>query len=341
MTETPDQLRAAAALLREAASHATPGPWRTHDTHLGSTGGHTATVLTDRPNINDTELVAWLPTMSNEPWDEARNAWRNAGWMALMHPSVGLALADWLDTETATWAGDEVHSPCSTGTCTLDAALVVARQVLGTTTGQLETTPTVTRAEVLREAANGLAALGPLDSLVSAPAAWTEAIETLRRMADQMAEDDRSRLADEAQQPTGCTSAPCPHPDNCRYGCRAAADELTREAQPPTPAEDESCGRFVPDTPRAPGLCASCGDARGWHSLQAVGEQQATPAPAEETDTLPAWLYQRFMSHGAGWDNLDEDDRSYWEHHARAVRRAVARGGFKAPTTPAPAEETK
>jgi hypothetical protein len=57
------------------------------------------------------------------------------------------------------------------------------------------------RAAVLREAANGLAALGPLDSLVSAPAAWTEAIETLRRMADQIAEDERRRMADEAQQP--------------------------------------------------------------------------------------------------------------------------------------------
>ncbi|MEV6165729.1 hypothetical protein AB0L71_28215 [Streptomyces sp. NPDC052052] len=63
----------------------------------------------------------------------------------------------------------------------------------------------VDRAAVLREAANGLAALGPLDNLVSAPAAWTEAIETLRHMADQIAEDDRRRLTDEAaagvQQP--------------------------------------------------------------------------------------------------------------------------------------------
>lgn len=50
------------------------------------------------------------------------------------------------------------------------------------------------------------------------------------------------------------------------------------------------------------------------------------PAP----DTLPAWLYQRFMASGVGWDNLDADDRAYWEHQARAVRRAVARGGFKA-----------
>jgi hypothetical protein len=54
---------------------------------------------------------------------------------------------------------------------------------------------------------------------------------------------------------------------------------------------------------------------------------------AAEADTLSAWLYRRFMPHGVGWDNLDEGDRSYWEHQARAVRRAVARGGFKADVT--------
>ncbi|MFJ4418219.1 hypothetical protein [Streptomyces sp. NPDC088925] len=48
------------------------------------------------------------------------------------------------------------------------------------------------RPAVLREAANGLVALGPLDSLVSAPAAWTEAIETIRRMADQIEADARA-----------------------------------------------------------------------------------------------------------------------------------------------------
>lgn len=46
-------------------------------------------------------------------------------------------------------------------------------------------------------------------------------------------------------------------------------------------------------------------------------------------DTLPAWLYQRFMPAGVGWDNLTADDREYWEHQARAVRRAVERGGFR------------
>ncbi|MGW3825742.1 hypothetical protein ACWEAF_26400 [Streptomyces sp. NPDC005071] len=44
------------------------------------------------------------------------------------------------------------------------------------------------RAAILREAANALVA-GPVDSLVSAPAAWTEAIETLRRMADDIETD--------------------------------------------------------------------------------------------------------------------------------------------------------
>lgn len=134
MTTSPaDELKAAAELLRETAGHATPGPWRSHDTWLDR-GGHTATVLTDRPDLNATELVAWLPTMSSTPWDETRNAWRNAGWMALAHPGIGAALADWLDTEAATWAGDEVHDRCTEQACTLDAALAVARQINGTTT---------------------------------------------------------------------------------------------------------------------------------------------------------------------------------------------------------------
>lgn len=48
-------------------------------------------------------------------------------------------------------------------------------------------------------------------------------------------------------------------------------------------------------------------------------------------DTLPAWLYSRFIERldATAWDLLTDDDRTYWEHQARAVRRAVARGGFK------------
>lgn len=47
-------------------------------------------------------------------------------------------------------------------------------------------------------------------------------------------------------------------------------------------------------------------------------------------DTFPAWLARRFDPQGAPWDGMSDDDRSYWEHQARAVRRAVERGGFKA-----------
>ncbi|MFC5204566.1 hypothetical protein [Streptomyces kaempferi] len=56
----------------------------------------------------------------------------------------------------------------------------------------------------------------------------------------------------------------------------------------------------------------------------------ATAAAAEPTDTLAPWLYQRFNPMAPPWESLSGDDRSKWEHEARAVRRAVARGGFKA-----------
>ncbi|MEV8404201.1 hypothetical protein [Streptomyces niveus] len=126
MTSPADELRTAAELLREAAGNATPGPWRPHDTWLDH-GGHTATVLTDRPDLNATELVAWLPTMSSNPWDETRNAWRNAGWMALMDPGVGLALADWLDAEAAHRNAVDVGQPMPGR----EHALAVARQING------------------------------------------------------------------------------------------------------------------------------------------------------------------------------------------------------------------
>ncbi|MET7458091.1 hypothetical protein ABZT03_40860 [Streptomyces sp. NPDC005574] len=57
----------------------------------------------------------------------------------------------------------------------------------------------------------------------------------------------------------------------------------------------------------------------------------AVPA-VDQAGTLPAWLYQRFNDalDAPAWDLLGDDDRTYWEHQARAVRRAVARDGFKA-----------
>ncbi|MEU3522352.1 hypothetical protein AB0E62_00490 [Streptomyces sp. NPDC038707] len=51
-----------------------------------------------------------------------------------------------------------------------------------------------------------------------------------------------------------------------------------------------------------------------------------------ENDTLAPWLHRRFGTrgqHGQSWDALSDEDKAYWEHEARAVRRAVERGGFK------------
>lgn len=58
-----------------------------------------------------------------------------------------------------------------------------------------------------------------------------------------------------------------------------------------------------------------------------------------DTDSLPAWLAQRFGrdTQGRDWDQMSPDDQSYWEHEAAAVRRAVGRGGFKQPETAADA----
>ena len=139
MTDHPtpaDELRAAAEKLRALAAAATPGPWRDHDTHLGQYG-YAATVLSGEGN--DTDLRAWLPSMSQTPWDETRNAWPDAAYIATMHPLVGLALAKLLEDcaelheaklpghrgqvpPGCQWCGDE-DFPCSD----MRNALAVAR----------------------------------------------------------------------------------------------------------------------------------------------------------------------------------------------------------------------
>jgi hypothetical protein len=57
----------------------------------------------------------------------------------------------------------------------------------------------------------------------------------------------------------------------------------------------------------------------------------------DDLDTLPEWLWQRFNTRGgfktpaahAAWLVLPSEDREFWAHEAAAVRRAVARDGFK------------
>ncbi|WP_097930930.1 MULTISPECIES: hypothetical protein [unclassified Streptomyces] len=100
-----------------------------------------------------------------------------------------------------------------------------------------------------------------------------------------------------------------------------------RAATPVSQAQVTTLSELTDDLNRRRDMAA----ARRLADDAAAGVQ---PPTTTEADTLAPWLYQRFMVAGEGWDRLDEDDRSYWEHHARAVRRAVARGGFKTPATP-------
>lgn len=65
--------------------------------------------------------------------------------------------------------------------------------------------------------------------------------------------------------------------------------------------------------------------------LEKLADQAAEGSEeAPSADTLPAWLHQRFaVGHIPTFETLGDADRTYWEHEAAAVRRAVARGGFK------------
>ncbi|MFD8687818.1 hypothetical protein [Streptomyces sp. NPDC059651] len=277
-----DELRAAASLLRVAASHATPGPWRTHDTWVDR-GGHTATVLTDRPDINDTELVAWLPTMSNQPWDEARNAWRNAGWMALMSPSVGLAVADWLEASGLLLAA----MPPSFNH---DHALRVARLVLGTTDQQPETAPD-DRYRTAWHSARNRAAVLSAEITRRAPllGEYAAEIERLRaerteliRQRDQIAMDtikalpapvDRSAVLNEAADLLTEIGTPIfgnrsEHERGLMYGAERLR-RLADEAQQPEPVNaeenpDDAARRFARRLHAVEQLCSG---RPGYHTV--------------------------------------------------------------------------
>ena len=82
-----ETLRSAAALMRERANAASPGPW--HEMCLGSEG---CSVLNDG-RLRERKHVSF----------SGRKEWKadhaDAEYIAGMSPLVGLALADWLDKE--------------------------------------------------------------------------------------------------------------------------------------------------------------------------------------------------------------------------------------------------
>ncbi|MDH6610227.1 hypothetical protein M2164_005862 [Streptomyces sp. SAI-208] len=66
-----------------------------------------------------------------------------------------------------------------------------------------------------------------------------------------------------------------------------------------------------------------------WEAARAAQRVAAVNEDVASRDTLPEWLYSRFNRVAQPWQSLSNDDRSYWEHEAAAVRRAAERGGFK------------
>lgn len=80
MTTPADQLRTAAEKLRHLAGIASPGPWRTT-----GAGDHGWTVSMPSSGL------------AIETEDSEQGA-VDADYIAAMHPGVGTALADWLDS---------------------------------------------------------------------------------------------------------------------------------------------------------------------------------------------------------------------------------------------------
>ena len=131
MPETPTQtIRRAAALMRERALAATPSPWRNHDGYVRD-GGYVATVLAGEGN--ETRPVAWIPSFSNQPGDLDRQAWPDAIYIAAMHPSVAVLIADMWDEIANVTAFEERVSGMTSLSSIAARALTAARAWLGDT----------------------------------------------------------------------------------------------------------------------------------------------------------------------------------------------------------------
>lgn len=123
MTDTTPaiELRDAAAKLRKLAADATPGPWqRPLNTRYKATvtgtlpeGERGSWLDGIDPTTGEREqcTVAMVPTWSNGKHSRQRGG-RDLEYIAAMNPTVGLALADWLEctaSEMREYAGAELQ----------------------------------------------------------------------------------------------------------------------------------------------------------------------------------------------------------------------------------------
>ncbi|GAA2946353.1 MULTISPECIES: hypothetical protein [Streptomyces] len=192
-------------------------------------------------------------TTDPTPAEPSRTTWPTAAELQqaadVSRPGDPL-LADWLDATANALAWLAPYRDNEPGYGMWQAANAVARRILGTTE-----TPTAQLRDRIA------LALAEYDLLYFSTARATEVADVVLAV-----------LGTTTGQPEAGQF--CGRPDCLAPGHRfmLGSTVYTCTGQP----EAESCGRFVPDTPRAPGLCASCGDARGWHSRQAVDEQPET-----------------------------------------------------------------
>lgn len=137
-----DELRAAATLLRETASKATPGPWErplnTRYKHIVTAAKPDDELGRYRDGRPEKVVVALIETWSNGAHVRKRNG-RDLEWIALMSPAVAEPDADLFDAiadlvEHYDIAEHIDGEPCSDFACRIvAAALRTARAITGST----------------------------------------------------------------------------------------------------------------------------------------------------------------------------------------------------------------
>jgi len=124
MTEnamTPaEEIRAAAARLREAAEGTTPGPWFVGDCEI-----YPRWILS-AGKVDESGHPEYVVKMARDEADEVPISDADWRWMAFAHPGVAEPLAAWLEA-----AADEYLTPYSTDCPAAYAALAVARAING------------------------------------------------------------------------------------------------------------------------------------------------------------------------------------------------------------------
>jgi hypothetical protein len=121
-----DLLRKAAEILRKRAEAATPGPWSHYpDTFRSDMPVH-------RLGSNAAQNAGGIGDVGLTPAEHAHGL-ADAAYIATMHPGVGLALADWLDSVARVDLGRgqrETHVSCDAD-CDVVRAATLARLIVG------------------------------------------------------------------------------------------------------------------------------------------------------------------------------------------------------------------